>query len=62
LLYIAFDDHLVVTDEDRYCAGTFAPLLPQKHQRKLQTIGSGTLDRSVETVGQLLDVHAAPAG
>src|SRR5215208_1339992 len=62
LLSVALDDYLVVAGEDRHGPRALAPTLPQQGQRQLQTIGSGTLDRSVEAVGQPLNVLAAPAG
>jgi hypothetical protein len=61
LLRVALDNHLVVTDEYRLGPWTLFPTLPQKCQRQLQAIGSGSLDRTVDTVGQLLDVFTAPA-
>jgi hypothetical protein len=62
LFCITLDDHLVVTNEYWHGPWTLVPTIPQQGQRQLQTIGSGTLDRSVEAVGQPLNVLAAPAG
>src|SRR5215216_1219609 len=62
LLCVALDNHLVVTDKDWHSTWALAPTLPQKRQCQLQAVCSGSLDGSVEAVGQPLDVHAAPAG
>src|SRR5215204_5581551 len=61
-IFVALDDHLVVANKDRHGPWTLIPTLPQEDQRKLQAVGAGALDRGVQSVGQLLDVHAAPAG
>jgi hypothetical protein len=61
LLGVALDDHLVVAHEDRHGLRTLVPTLPQQGACQLQAVGSGSLDRGVEVVGQLLDIHAAPA-
>jgi hypothetical protein len=60
-ILVALDDHLVVAHQDWHGSQKLASTLPQESQRKLQTIGSGTLNRSVEAVRQPLDVHAASA-
>src|SRR5215216_655800 len=62
LVGVTLDDHLVVADEDRNSPRALASALPQEGYAQLQAVGSGSLDRCVETVGQLLDFRAAPAG
>ena len=62
LLCVALDDHLVVADENRHGPWTLVPTLPQQGQRQLQAVGAGPLNWCVETVGQPLDIRAAPAG
>ncbi len=61
LLCVALNDYLVVCHKDRCGTGTLVPTLPQKRQRQLQSVSCGPLDRSVEAVGQPLDVCAASA-
>ena len=50
LLYVTFDDHLIVADENRYGPWTLARTLLQESQRQLQAVGCGSLDRRVEAV------------
>jgi len=61
LVLVALEDYLVVTDKHRHGSWTLVPALPQEGQRQLQAVSSSTLDRRVESVGQLLDVRAASA-
>lgn len=59
LLCVALDANLVVVDEYQHSPLVLIPTLSQQSERKLQTVGSGALDWSIEAVGQPLDVHAA---
>jgi hypothetical protein len=61
LLCFAFNDYLIVTHENRHCFRTLAPAFPQQGQRQLQAISPGSLDRSIEAVGQLLNIRTTPA-
>jgi hypothetical protein len=44
LLYIAFNDYLIMANEDRHGPGRLIPTLPQKRQCELQAVRSRTLD------------------
>lgn|SRR5215216_1277584 len=59
---VALDEYPVVADEHWHSTWAQVPTLLQKCQRQLQAVNSGTLDRCVEAVGRLLNVHASPAG
>src|SRR5688572_658833 len=45
-----------MADDDWHGPRTLGSLFPQQSQRQLQTVGSCPLDRSIEAVGQLLDI------